>query len=96
MEEFRPLLVDRLVLTLFNRDQVKSRHTETLPGGAVQLTDDGRRMFLEQWSTSRERVWRHAGLGRDIPTGLLPLVQARLLARNLRGGSQSYLPWTVT
>lgn len=96
MEEFRPLLVDRLVLTLFNREQIKPRHTETMPGGAVQLTDDGRRMFLEQWSTARERSWRHAGLGREVPASLLPLIQARLLARYLRGGSPSYLPWTVT
>jgi CRISPR-associated protein Cas1 len=96
MEEFRPLYVDRLVLTLFNRGQVSPRHTETLPGGAVQLTDDGRRMFLKEWSTARERTWHHAGLARDIPAALLPLVQARLLARHLRGDSESYTPWTVT
>ncbi len=65
MEEFRPLLVDRLVLTMFNRGQVKSRHTTTLPGGAVELTDDGRRMFLEGWTEARERTWRHAALDRD-------------------------------
>ena len=96
MEEFRPLLVDRLILTLVNRGQVKPRHTETLPGGAVQLTDDGRRAFLEHWSVARERTWRHAGLERDVPAALLPLLQARLLARHLRGGSDAYLPWTVT
>ncbi len=96
MEEFRPLLVDRLVLTLVNREQLKRTYTETLPGGAVQLTDDGRRFFLEQWSTARQRGWRHAGLGRDIPAALLPLVQARLLARHLRGDSDAYLPWTLS
>ena len=96
MEEFRSLLVDRLVLTLVNREQLKGTHTETLPGGAVQLTDDGRRFFLEQWSTARQREWHHAGLGRDIPAALLPLVQARLLARHLRGDSDAYLPWTLS
>lgn len=96
MEEFRPLLVDRLVLTLVNREQLDRKHTETLPGGAVQLTDDGRRYFLEQWSTARQREWHHAGLGRDIPAALLPLVQARLLARHLRGDSDAYLPWTLS
>lgn len=96
MEEFRPLLVDRLVLTLINRDQLKGNHTETLPGGAVQLTDEGRRFFLEQWSTARQREWHHAGLGRDVPAALLPLVQARLLARHLRGDSDAYLPWTLS
>lgn len=96
MEEMRPLLVDRLVLTLVNRGQLGPRHTETLPGGAVQLTDDGRRFFLDQWSGARERTWPHAGLGRDLPAGLIPLVQARLLARHLRGDGDSYVPWTVT
>ncbi|MEU4806385.1 type I-C CRISPR-associated endonuclease Cas1c [Actinosynnema sp. NPDC023587] len=95
MEEMRPLLVDRLVLTLLNRKQILDRHTETLPGGAVQLTDDGRKTFLEHWSTARERPWPHATLGRDIPAALIPLVQARLLARHLRGTADTYIPWTV-
>jgi CRISPR-associated protein Cas1 len=96
MEELRPLLVDRLILTLINRGQVLPRHTETLPGGAIQLTDDGRRCFLEHWSAARERLWPHAGLVRSIPAALIPLVQARLLARHLRGDAPGYLPWTVT
>jgi CRISPR-associated protein Cas1 len=96
MEEFRPLLVDRLVFTLLNRRQLTAQHTRELPGGAVELTDGGRKFFLQQWSQSRERVWRHAGLGREFPAALLPLTQARLLARHLRGDTEAYLPWTVT
>lgn len=88
--------VDRLVLTLVNRRQLSNAHTRELPGGAVELTDDGRRFFLEQWSLARERLWPHAGLDREIPAALLPLTQARLLARHLRGDSDAYLPWTVT
>jgi CRISPR-associated protein Cas1 len=96
MEELRPLLVDRLVLTLLNRGQILDRHTETLPGGAVQLTDEGRRLFLEQWSAWRERSWQHAHLGREVIAAMIPLIQARLLARHLRGDVDSYVPWTVT
>lgn len=96
MEELRPLLLDRFVLTLINRKQLTNRHTEQLPGGAVQLTEDGRKFFLEQWSKTRERTWRHASLDRDVPAALLPLLQARLLARHLRGDSEAYIPWTVT
>jgi CRISPR-associated protein Cas1 len=96
MEELRPLLVDRLVLTLVNRGQVTDRHTQVLPGGAVQLTEEGRRFFLEQWSASRDREWPHRVLDRQIPAALVPLVQARLLARHLRGDTDTYLPWTVT
>lgn len=95
MEELRPLLVDRLMLTLTNRGQILARHTETLPGGAVQLTDDGRRFVLEQWSAWRERTWPHADLGREVPAALIPLIQARLLARHLRGDADTYIPWTV-
>jgi len=95
MEEFRPLLVDRLVLTLINREQIKATHTETLPGGQVQLTDTGRKFFLEQWSTAREKAWQHAYLDREIPAALLALTQARLLARHLRGDTETYIPWTV-
>lgn len=96
MEEFRPLMVDRLVLNLVNRRQLNSSHTQQLPGGAVELTDTGRKFVLEHWSRARERTWRHAGLGRDIAAALLPLTQARLLARYIRGDSDAYLPWTVT
>ncbi|MFX0578774.1 CRISPR-associated endonuclease Cas1 [Nocardia nepalensis] len=95
MEEFRPLLVGRLVLTLANREQIKPTHTETLPGGQVQLTDEGRKFFLEQWSIGRERSWTHTYLDRKIPAALLPLVQARLLARHLRGDTDTYIPWAV-
>ncbi len=96
MEELRPLLVDRLVLTLTNRGQIKSTYTETLPGGQVQLTDTGRKYFLEQWSLARERNWRHCYLDREMPAAAIPLVQARLLARHLRGDTDSYIPWTVS
>jgi CRISPR-associated protein Cas1 len=96
MEELRPLLVDRLVLTLVNRRQLLAKHTEQLPGGAVQLTDQGRKFVLEQWSDARGRSWHHAGLNRDIPAALIPLTQARLLAQHLRGTTDAYLPWTLT
>lgn len=96
MEELRPLLVDRLMLTLLNRRQLTDQHTRQLPGGAVELTDTGRKFVLEQWAHARERTWHHAGLDRDTPAALLPLTQARLLARHLRGDSDSYLPWTLT
>lgn len=96
MEELRPLLVDRLVMTLVNRGQVTPGHTTALPGGSVELTDSGRRLFLEQWSNARAREWPHAGVGRSVLAALIPLTQARLLARHLRGDAPGYIPWTVT
>jgi CRISP-associated protein Cas1 len=95
MEEFRPLLADRLALSLLNRRELTDTDFEHLPGGAVQLTDNARRGVLHAWQRSRERTWPHAYLGRDVHAALLPLVQARLLARHLRGDLDEYLPWTV-
>lgn len=96
MEEFRPLLADRVALTMLNRKEVDDDDFENLPGNAVRLTDTGRRAVLNSLQQSRDRLWPHAHLGRDIPAALLPLVQARHLARHLRGDLDQYLPWTVT
>jgi CRISPR-associated endonuclease Cas1 len=96
MEEFRPLLADRLAVTLFNRGEVNDTHFEHLPGGAVRLTEDGRKLVLGAWQRSRERTWPHGFLGREVPGALLPLVQARMLGRHLRGDLDTYVPWTIT
>jgi len=95
MEEFRPPLVDRLVATLFNRNQITPAHTHTDPSGAVHLTEEGRSFFLNQWSQERERNWKHPQLDRDVPAALLPLVQARFLARHIRGDQPNYTPWAA-
>ncbi|WP_326635904.1 type I-C CRISPR-associated endonuclease Cas1c [Streptosporangium sp. NBC_01755] len=95
MEEFRPLLADRLVMTMLNRKELSEGDFERLPGDVVRLTDNARRTVLNAWQTSRQRTWPHAHLQREVPAALLPLIQARLLARHLRGDLDEYLPWTV-
>jgi CRISPR-associated protein Cas1 len=95
MEEFRPLLADRLALTMLNRRELTREDFEQLPNGAYRLTETGRKTVLGAWQQSRRRDWRHAQLNRDVPGALLPLVQARLLARHLRGDLAAYQPWTV-
>lgn len=96
MEEFRALLSDRFVLSLVNRRQITSKDFDYLPGGAVNLTDDGRKTVLTAWQQWRAEERQHALLGRNVPVGLLPTVQARLLARSLRGELPGYVPWTST
>lgn len=93
MEELRPLLVDRFVLTLFNRNEITTKHTTRDPAGGVTLTDDGRAFLLDRWSKARERTWKHPALQREVAAGLLPLVQTRLFARHLRGDQPAYTPW---
>ena len=94
MEEFRPLLVDRLVFGSCNRRQLTPEHFHELPGGAVELTEAGRRIFLSLWSDARTRAWPHPRLQSPVPAAVLPLVQARILARHVRGDLPSYLPWS--
>lgn len=96
MEEFRPVFADRLALTLLNRKQLRGSHFETLPGGAVRLTEEGRTTVLSEWQRQKQREWSHRLLGRRVAAALLPAVQARLLARHIREELPSYLPWTVT
>ncbi len=95
MEEFRPVLADRFALTLLNRKELRGQHFDTLPGGAVQLTEDGRKNVLAAWQDHKTRSWEHPITGRDVPAGLLPVVQARILARHIRGDLPGYLPWTA-
>jgi CRISP-associated protein Cas1 len=96
MEEMRHLLVDRLVFSAFNRRQLQPHHFAEQPGGAHELTEDGRRAYLALWSDARRRDWPHRQLGRKIPAAVLPIIQARLLARHLRGDTPQYQPWTPT
>ena len=96
MEEYRPVFADRLALTLFNRRQLQCDHFEELPGGAVRLTEDGRKLVLTEWQQSKQREWPHRLAGRQVAASLLPSIQARILARHLRGELPSYIPWLVT
>lgn len=90
MEEFRAPLADRVALSLFNRRQLRKsdfRHCET---GAVLLTDDARAKVLSAWQERKRMTLRHAYLEETVPAGLLPQLQAQLLARHLRGDLNAY------
>lgn len=93
MEELRPVLADRLALSLLNRRQVGGRDFETRDGGAVLLTDDGRRSVLTAWQERKKEERLHAFIDEKIPFGLVPYVQAQLLARHLRGDLDAYPSW---
>ncbi len=95
MEEHRPVMADRLALTLLNRGQVRLRDFDVLPGGAVRLNDHGRRAVLEAWQKARTAEVAHRLLDRPVAVGLLPYVQARLLARHVRGDLPAYVPFVT-
>ena len=95
MEELRAPLADRLVLTLINRKQVKAKQFIERPGGAVEMSDDVRRTVLEAYQRRKQEEIRHSVLERNVPFGLVPHAQARLLARHLRGDMPDYAPFII-
>jgi CRISPR-associated protein Cas1 len=93
MEEFRSVFADRLALTLVNRRQVTATDFIERPGGAVHLGDDGRKEVVVAYQKRKQEEIRHPVLDQKIPIGLIPHIQARLLARFLRGDMEEYIPY---
>ncbi|WP_071678275.1 type I-C CRISPR-associated endonuclease Cas1c [Thermus brockianus] len=90
VEEFRAWWADRLALTLLNRRQLGPKHFLERPGGVVYLTEDGRREVLVAYQKRKQEEVIHPLLREPVPVGLLPHLQARLLARYLRGDLPRY------
>ena len=93
MEELRPCMADRFVLTLINNRQVKASDFIYMESGAVLLTDEGRRAFLKGWQEKKKETLTHPYLGEKLSWGMIPYVQALLLARCLRGDLDAYPPF---
>ena len=95
MEELRSLLADRLALTLINRRQIAADDFLNRPGGAVHLKDDSRKTVIVAYQQRKQDELTHPFLDQKMPIGLVPHVQARLLARVLRGDMEAYLPFDL-
>jgi CRISPR-associated protein Cas1 len=93
MEEFRSWLADRLVLSLLNRRQLGPADFQLLESGAVVMTDPARKTVLVNWQNRKQEIVTHPLLGEKMSIGLLMHVQARLLARYLRGDMDAYPPY---
>ena len=92
MEEFRPF-ADRLALTLINRAQIGSGDFAEREGGAVLLDGDARKTVVVAYQERKQEEMTHPLLAQPLALGLLPLIQARLLARAIRGETEGYLPF---
>ncbi len=92
MEELRPCMADRFVLTLINNRMIKSSDFIQRENGSVLLQDDARRAFLKHWQEKKRETITHPYLGEKLPWGLVPFLQALLLARYLRGDLDEYPP----
>lgn len=92
MEEFRPV-ADRLCVTLCNRRQLGSKEFERQVSGAYVLTEEGRRTVVGAWQEQNERPVASAALRGQQPFRLIPHLQARILARAVRGDLAAYIPY---
>jgi len=90
MEEFRALVADRLVLALVNRRQVQPSGFQTDPAGAVLMDDKTRRRLLTAYQERKREHVQHPLFQEAVTVGLLPHLQARLLARTIRGDVADY------
>ncbi len=93
MEELRPVMADRLALSLVNRRQLRAGDFETRDGGAVFLTDDARKTVLTAWQERKKEERLHPFVEEKAPLGLVAYLQAQMMARHLRGDIDTYPPW---
>jgi CRISPR-associated protein Cas1 len=94
MEEFRPW-ADRLALTLINRSQLCADDFAMREGGGVSLEPDARKAVVVAYQERKRDEINHPLLAQAVPLGLVPLVQARLLARALRDEGAPYVPFVA-
>jgi CRISP-associated protein Cas1 len=90
MEELRSPFADRLAVTLINRRQVNEDGFVTQDGGGVHLEEETRKTVIAAWQSRKQEEFEHPFLNEKIAFGLVPYVQALLLARHLRGGLDAY------
>lgn len=95
MEEFRAPLADRFILTLINRGQLQKNDFIEEASGAVRLKDEARKLFLKAYQERKQEEIVHPYLQEKVAIGLLPYVQAQLLARHLRGDVTLYPPYAM-
>ncbi len=93
MEEFRPFLADRLVLSLINMNQVRGKGFKTMESGAVMMDDDTRKTVLVAYQKRKQAEIVHPFLREKVSIGLLFHLQALLLSRHLRGDLDGYPPF---
>ena len=93
MEELRPVLGDRLALSLVNRRQIAGKGFTQRESGGILMHDDTRKIVLTAWQDRKQEEIVHPYIQERVPIGLIPHIQAMLLARYLRGDLDAYPPF---
>jgi CRISPR-associated protein Cas1 len=92
MEEFRPWLADRLAITLVNRRQISASEFVEREGGVVEFSEAGRKLVIRAYQERKQDNLAHTLLEQNLRIAQMPFIQARILARHLRGDLPDYLP----
>lgn len=93
MEELRPCFADRFVLSAVNLGRFSAKDFEVQENGAVYLSENARKTFLQGWQEKKREEIRHPYLEEKLSWGMVPYAQALLLARYLRGDTDDYPPF---
>lgn len=95
MEEFRAFFADRVALSLVNRGQIRKKDFKFTESGAVEMSETARKTVLVEWQNRKKDEVLHPFLNERVAAGLLPFVQAQLLAKHLRNDLDAYPPFLV-
>ena len=87
-----PVFSDRLAVTLINRQQIASEHFVEREGGAVEFSDTGRKLVIKAYQERKQETLKHPLLDQNLRLAQMPYIQARILARHLRGDILDYVP----
>ena len=90
LEEFRAYLGDRFVISLINKRQITSKDFLYQAENGVVLTENGRKVFLTAWQNRKRETLIHPYLNEKIEIGLLPYIQAQMMARYIRTDIDDY------
>lgn len=93
MEELRSPFVDRFVVSSVNNRIINPKHFEFRETGEVHLTDEGRRILFSRWQERKRESITHPFTKEKVPWGLVPFLQARLLAKCIHGEIDGYPPF---
>jgi len=93
IEEFRPVMADRFVISLINKQIIGEKGFKIRENGSIEITEDTRKNVLMHWQQRQKEIIRHPFIEEKIEWGLAPYVQALLLARYIRGDLDEYPPF---
>lgn len=93
MEEFRPVIADRLVLSLINRKQISKSGFKKSASGAVIMNDETRKTLLAEYQSRKQEEIYHPYIEETVKIGLLFFIQSNLMARYIRGDIDGYPPF---